>query len=185
MPTELEEARQCVGWQKLRLDPVKRTVQLLAPGMRLDLGGIAKGYADDCAIAVLKQHGIQSALVEAGGDIVVSNAPPGEKGWLIEIENAVPGRDSLTLANAAISTSGDTVQFLDYGGKRYSHVVDPRTGLGLTEHYAATVIAPNGITSDALSTALTVLNPIRGEALRKQYPGVTAYIRRVAAASSK
>jgi FAD:protein FMN transferase len=180
---ELEEARQAVGWRKVRLDPEKRTVQLLAPGMRLDLGGIAKGYAGDCAIAVLQRHGIRSALVEAGGDIVVSAAPPGEKGWRIEIENALPGRDAVTLANAAISTSGDTVQFLEYAGRRYSHVIDPRTGLGLTEGCAATIIARKAITSDGLSTAVTVLRKERGEALARRYHA-SAYIRRVSLAAN-
>jgi thiamine biosynthesis lipoprotein len=126
---------------------------------------------------VLKKHGIRSALVEAGGDIVVSDAPPGEKGWLIEIENAGREARQMTLANRAISTSGDTEQFLEYAGRRYSHVVDPRTGLGLTERLAATVIARDGITSDSLSTALTVLGEEKGQKLARKY-GATAYIRR-------
>jgi FAD:protein FMN transferase len=177
--SELEAARQHVGWQHVRLDPEKRTVRLLIPGMRLDLGGIAKGYGGDCAIAVLKKHGIKRALVEAGGDIVVSNAPPGEKGWPIEIENSAREESHVTLANRAISTSGDTVQYLEYAGRRYSHVVDPRTGLGLTQHLAATVVASNGMTSDSLSTAITVLGQEKGEKLARKYRA-TSFIRRVA-----
>ncbi|MCS6777634.1 MAG: FAD:protein FMN transferase [Chloroherpetonaceae bacterium] len=179
LPSELEEARRRVGWRKVRLDPTRRTVQLLAPGMRLDLGGIAKGYACDCALVVLRRHGIRRALVEAGGEIVVGDPPPGEPGWRIEIENAVPGQEQVILTNAAISTSGDTVQFLEYAGKRYSHVIDPRTGLGLTTRYLATVIAPSGLVSDSLATAMSVLGPERGNALLREYPGVRAWIRKV------
>ena len=87
-PEEIEKARALVGWQKLALDARKRTARLLVRGMQLDLGGIGKGYADDCAQQVLKQYGITRALVEAGGDIVVSGPPPGQAGWKIAVTNA-------------------------------------------------------------------------------------------------
>src|SRR6185503_19366613 len=132
---------------------------------QLDLGGIAKGYAGDEAIRVLREHGVKSALFEAGGDIVVSDAPPGKKGWEIELQNG----SRIELADAAVSTSGDTVQFVEIGGVRYSHVIDPRTGTGLTEHYMATVIAPRGIATDSLSTAATVLGKRAGERLIRRF----------------
>ena len=120
------------------------------------------------------------AGLEAGGDIVVSDPPPGTKGWEVEIANSgQSASQTVPLANRAISTSGDTEQFVEIDGKRYSHVVDPRTGIGLTERYAATVIAPNGITSDALSTAATVLGAAEGTKVAKSYRGVKAYIRKV------
>lgn len=156
---ELEGARALTGWRMMRLSGADRTVRLEKPGMRLDLGGIAKGYAGDEAIRVLAGHGIKSALFEAGGDIVVSDPPPQARGWTIAIENANGAPEKLVLHNCAISTSGDTVQFVEIGGNRYSHVVDPRTGQALTNHYAATVVAPRGIDTDALSTALTVMGP--------------------------
>jgi FAD:protein FMN transferase len=173
-------ARSLVGWRKMTLDRRRRTVRLSVPGMKLDLGGIAKGYAGDCAQAVLRRHGIASALVEAGGDIVVSDPPPGAAGWQIEIPDPEPSGRVRTIlaARQGVSTSGDTEQFLQVGGTRYSHIMDPATGLGLTTRIAVTVVAPNGLASDGLSTALSVLGPERGEAYVRGLLGVRAYIRR-------
>lgn len=175
---KLKAARKLVGWRKLHLLPAgsSGSVKLDTPGMQLDLGGIAKGYGCDEAIRVLKEHGVKSALVEMGGDIVVSDAPPGAKGWEIEIENARPLKTEI-LANAAVSSSGDVEQFVEIDGKRYSHIVDPRTGLGLTDRIAVTIVAPNGTTSDGLSTAVSVLGAVRGKTLARTYPGVRFWIR--------
>jgi FAD:protein FMN transferase len=178
---EIAHARALTGWRKLRLDAKRRTARLLIPGMKLDLGGIAKGYADDCAQQVLKKHGIRSALVEAGGDIVVSGSPPGTDGWRIQVANAGGKTAPIkTFANVAVSSSGDTEQYVTIGGRRYSHVVDPRTGWALTSRVQSTIVAPNGLTSDSLSTAVSVLGEKRGRALVKTYPGVKAYIRSLA-----
>jgi thiamine biosynthesis lipoprotein len=175
----LRRAAGHVGWRKMRLDRRRRTVQLLVPGMRLDLGGIAKGYAGDQTLKTLQQHGVTRALVEAGGDIVVSGPPPDREGWQVELPAAPNAKKpSVTLAHAAISSSGDTEQFVEIGGRRYSHVVDPRTGLGLTNRLMATVIARDGVTSDSLSTAVTVLGPEQGAALVRSVPGARVFIRR-------
>jgi len=182
LPTrvDLARARASIGWEYVKLDATARTVTLLRPNMRLDFGGIAKGYAGDETIAVLRANGISRALFEAGGDIVAGDPPPEEKGWKIRIENAASGAPNpVEIANSAISTSGDTAQFVQIDGVRYSHVIDPRTGQALTNRFAATVLAPNGITSDALSTACCVLGPHEGMNLAREYPGVTAYIRPV------
>ncbi|HLK56474.1 MAG TPA: FAD:protein FMN transferase [Chthonomonadaceae bacterium] len=182
-PEEIEHARSLVGWQKLRLDPRKRTAQLLVLGMKLDLGAIGKGYADDCAQKALKQYGITRALVEAGGDMVVTDPPPGREGWKIEVPNARTTSDApiLLFSNIAISTSGDTEQFVEIGGKRYSHVVDPRTGQALTDRIEVTLTARDGLTSDSLSTAVGVVSSVsgveKGQALVKTYRGAKAYIR--------
>ena len=177
-PQALDEARQRVGWQRVKLDTSERTVELTTPGMRLDLGGIAKGYAGDEALRVLREHGVRSALFEAGGDIVVSDAPPGKKGWAVEVVGDESAKQRIVeVANRGISTSGDTEQFVEIDGVRYSHVVDPRTGLGLTQRYAATVIARDGISSDALSTAACVLGE-NGRTIVKSYRA-KAYVRRV------
>lgn len=178
-PAEIERARSLVGWQKLRLDERARTVRLAVPGMKLDLGGIAKGYADDEAQRVLQEHGITRALVEMGGDIVVSGPPPGAAGWTIRVPNAGDNRGpaDLHFAHRAISTSGDTEQFVLIGGRRYSHVVDPRTGQALTNRVQVTLIAPDGLTSDPLSTALTLLDEERRHRLLRAYPGTKAYVR--------
>jgi thiamine biosynthesis lipoprotein len=178
----LERARRQVGWQKLRLDESVRTVQLTVPGMKLDLGGIAKGYAADEAQRVLKQHGITRALVELGGDIVVSAPPPGTTGWTIRVPNAAQEPADLRFADRAISTSGDTEQFAVIGGRRYSHVVDPRTGQALTNRVQVTLTAPDGLTSDPLATALCVLAGNDTRKLLQAYPGTRAYTRVLTAA---
>jgi thiamine biosynthesis lipoprotein len=170
--TALAETRSRVGWRLMKLDRETRSVDLTVPGMRLDLGGIAKGYAGDEAIRVMRGYGVDSALFEAGGDIVVSAPPPGKRGWEIETED---GR-KLTLSDAAVSTSGHTEQFVEIDGVRYSHIVDPRTGLGLTSQYAATVTARRGITTDALATAATLLGPEDSKPLVKRF-GARAWVR--------
>lgn len=179
LPTqpEIDAAKSLVGWYKMRIDPKTSTVQLMTPGMQLDLGGIAKGYACSEAQRVLKEQEITSALVEMGGDIVVSGPPPGKKGWDIEVLNADAAHKQAVLSNVGISSSGDTEQFVEIGGVRYSHIVNPKTGFGLTDRIAVTIIAPNGATSDGLSTAVSVLGAKRGHALARTFPGVSAYIR--------
>jgi len=176
----LDETRAAVGYEKLQLDPNHRTAKLLVPGMRLDLGGIAKGYAVDEALDILRAQGIKSALVAGSGDLAMSDPPPGKKGWRIEVApldvtNAPPLRFVL-LANAAIATSGDIFQRLEIDGKRYSHIVDPRTGLGLTDHSLVTVIARDCLTADSLATAVSVLGPSQGLQLIGETPGAAAHI---------
>jgi thiamine biosynthesis lipoprotein len=173
---KLAEARALVGWQNVRLDKDRGTVQLLKPGMQLDLGGIAKGYAADEALAVLKKHGIDRALVAAGGDIAVSGPPPGADGWKIAIAllpgEKDPGR--LILHHAAVSTSGDAEQFVEIDGKRYSHIVDPRTGIGLLGRMSATVVARRGIDADSLTKVIAVLGPEKGIPRIESHQGVSA-----------
>ena len=174
-PETLAKARALVGYRKLTLDPAAKTARLEA-GVRLDLGGIAKGYASDEAIKTLKSLGITRALVAGAGDIVVSDPPPGEPGWTIAIAGldgatGGPGGRSLTLSKSAVSTSGDAAQFVEIGGVRYSHVVDPRTGVGLVGRCSVTVVARDGGTADALDTAASILGPIEGLALVAGVPG--------------
>lgn len=178
----LAAARALVGWDKVKIDRSASTVQLTTRGMKLDFGGIAKGYANECALQVLKRHGIRSALIEFGGDIAVSAPPPGSKGWVIEIADpgSAPVR-RLTLRDCAVSTSGDTEQYVEIGGKRYSHIVDPHTGLGLTDRIAVTIVGPDGLTTEALSKAVSVLGDRRGTELIRRYPGVSAIIRHLGA----
>ena len=176
---ELRRADSLVGWQNIHLDAKKRTVQLSVPGMQLDMGGIAKGYILDQALAVLKEAGLPRALIRAGGDIVAGSPPPGQDGWQVTVANAQPGQDEIELAHAAVASSGDTQQFVEIGGTRYSHVLDPRTGRGLTSRRAATVIAPDGATADSYATALTVLSPKKAERLVRSHPDMSAYLRYV------
>lgn len=174
----LDAARQLVGYQMVRLDAQRQTVELAHPGMRLDLGGIAKGYAADEALKVLKSHGIGRAMIDASGDIVLGDPPPGEHGWRIgiaplESPEAEPSR-FLVLNNASVATSGDAFQHVEIDGVRYSHIIDPKTGLGLTRPASVTVIAADGITSDSLASAVNVLGPEKGLALVERHFGAAA-----------
>ena len=176
---EIQSALRVTGWRRILLDKQNATIKLTGVGMKLDLGGIAKGYACDQAQVVLKNHGIQRALVEMGGDIVVSGPPPGSQGWTIRVPNAGKGQTAkdMTFANCAVSTSGDTEQFTVIGGVRYSHVVDPRTGLALTTRTGETGVAGRGHWSDPLSTTLTLLDERARKRLMKRFPGSKSYVK--------
>ncbi len=178
-PEDVERARKLVGWKMMTLDKRNQTVKLAIPGMRLDLGAIAKGYADDEAQTVLKRFGIKHALVEMGGDIVVTGPPPGTKGWTIEVPNADTehGNVEIKVANCAVSTSGDTEQFVEIGGKHYSHVVNPHTGMASTTRVEVTILSPNGLIADPLSTALTLVSDETRKGLLRTYRGTKMYLR--------
>ena len=162
----LAAARERVGYGKMRMDAETRTVELRVAGMGLDLGAIAKGYACDEALKVLRQMGLGCALVGGGGDMAVGDAPPGQAGWRVEVGTLEVGgvgkAEVLALKNCGVATSGDLFQRVEIGGKRYSHIVDPRTGLGLTDHGLVTVVAVDGMSADALSTGVSVLGPEGG-----------------------
>jgi FAD:protein FMN transferase len=168
----------------MRLDAEKKTVELLVAGMRLDLGGIAAGFAADEAMAVLARQGVTRAMIDASGDIVVGDPPPNEEGWKIGIapltDATGPPTRFLLLKNASVTTSGDAFQYVEIGGKRYSHIVDPQTGLGLTEPSSVTVVARDGTTADSLATAVSVLGPLRGLELIERNEGAAALIVRKA-----
>jgi len=315
-PEEIQAAMKKTGYRFVKLDPKRHTVELLKPGMRLDLGGIAKGYAGDAALAVLKKRGIARAMIDGSGDIVVGDSPPGKMGWEIAVESLQGGRRKaeggkrkaeggkrkaeggkrkakalstthhseavnesspggtasgslgrkpqgsgppcsrqprrggigsarrcrpsgadangtdrplgltpqatrcrpsgteclqfgvvqnlhklspltthhspanfqrstrnrerpariLTLKNCAVATSGDAYQFIEFNGKRYSHIVDPKTGLGLTRRSSVTVVAPTGWQADAYASAVSVLGPERGIKLIAAKRGVEASV---------
>lgn len=178
-PKEFASAREKVGYQKIKLDAAKKTVQLTTPGMQLDLGGIAKGYAADEALKLLKEKfGITQALVGAYGDIACGDPPPGKEAWNVEIAPISKSQKvrTLNLANAAVSTSGDLEQFVVIKGVRYSHIVDPKTGLGLTGQRSVTVIAPRGVTADSMTKAVSLLPPEQALKLVEDTPGAAAYI---------
>ena len=179
-PELLAKALDLVNYRDVVLDPDARTVQLTKPGMKLDLGGIAKGFAADEALKVLRdQHKITRALVAAAGDVRIGDPPPGRTGWRVAIAPLRTGTEAavplLLLANRAVSTSGDAEQFVEIEGVRYSHIVDPRTGLGVVGRASATVVAPTATTTDALATALSVLGPAEGAGLVSQTPGAQYY----------
>jgi thiamine biosynthesis lipoprotein len=180
-PEKLAEARAMVGYRMVKLDPKARTVQLAKKGMRLDLGGIAKGYSADAALEVLRKNGVTRALIAAGGDIAVSAKPPASKGWKVGIAplenpNNRPKR-YLLMEHMAVSTSGDAEQYVEIGGKRYSHIVDPKTGIGLVGRMSVTVVARRGIDSDSLTKVVAVLGAERGLAIIDGLgDGISAYM---------
>ena len=163
----INEARGRAGWRKLRLKPRTRLVTLAVPGMQLDLGGIAKGYAADQMLAELRRAGIPQALVAASGDIAIGDAPPGQPGWTIEA-----GRSTRMLANRGVSTSGPAEQFVTIGAVRYAHIIDPRTGIGLINASTAGVIAPTATLADALATAAVVLTGDKAQRLSRRWKAV-------------
>jgi FAD:protein FMN transferase len=173
-PDALEAARALVGWRHLEIDRGRGAIRLAKPGMRLDLGGIAKGYILQQALRTLRQAGLGRALIDTGGDIIVGSGPPGLAGWRIDAADAdaVFRQRASQLTNAALATSGDESQFVEIDGVRYSHIVDPRTGLGLTHQVTARVIARDGAIADALATALAVMGPEGVAPIKAKFPDV-------------
>lgn len=174
---KLAEVRKAVGFRHLNISHTKQTALLEVPNMVLDLGGIAKGYVADKALMVLRKRGIGSALVDAGGDLALGDPPPGRKGWRIEVGGLKhPDLPVLELAHCAIATSGDVEQFVEIDGKRYSHLIDPNTGIGLTTRIQVTVVTSTGIQADSLASALSVLGTERGTKFVQKLSGVRAFI---------
>ena len=172
-------ARAAVGHRLIQFDRSSQRVRLVAPGMRLDVGAIGKGFAADAALAVLTRLGISHALIDAGGDIVASDPPPGTPGWRVEIptvDGDSVGFQMVWLAHGAVATSGDSYRYVEVDGVRYSHIIDPATGLGLTERRIATVLAPTAAVADALASAISVLGPITGIELAESRTQVFARV---------
>jgi thiamine biosynthesis lipoprotein len=170
LPSErhIEQAKQLVGNHLWELDEKTRSVRLLKPGMQFDLGAIAKGYAIDKAFEMIQKHGISSLLVDAGGDIRVGVPPPGTDGWRIAKEN-----ETVLLKNIAMATSGSRFQFVEIDGVRYSHIVDPKTGLGMTGLNTVHITAPTAMEADALATAAILLGKEKGTALIDTLPNIS------------
>ncbi len=169
----INEARKRIGSNKVQIDSGAQTITFLHPNMQLDMGAIAKGYAADKVLALLQSHGITTALVDAGGDMVAFGMPPQKKGWTIGIN--VPGQQEkllerkLVLSNKAVATSGDAFQFMLHEGKKYGHIIDPRTGYGVTFQRNVTVVAPTATTADWLATACSILTLEQVKILAKKY----------------
>ncbi len=172
----IAKARERVGYTRVRIDP-ERGIRFTTPGVELDLGAIAKGYAVDRALGILRAHGMRSARVDAGGNQGVWGEPPGVEGWTFGIRH--PRRDgdligATRLQAGSVSTSGDAERGFWKDGVRYGHVIDPRTGRPVAGIVSVTVRAPDAETADAWSTTLYVLGPEAGMAALKGMPGVDA-----------
>jgi thiamine biosynthesis lipoprotein len=180
-----QQAHAAVSFTQIKYDASSRSVRLTRPGALLDLGGIAKGYALDEALKVLRQCGVARALVVGGGDIAAGDAPPGQPGWRIGVAglgaDAQPDDELdvqrwLRLANLAVATSGDRWQFIQIDGRRYSHLIDPRSGQALKRRSSVTVIAPNGMQADAWASAFSVLQVDAASALLPTLRSIEAQI---------
>jgi thiamine biosynthesis lipoprotein len=171
MPSEKRrsEALEKVGWRNVKIYRKGHRILLRKVGMALDLGGIAQGWAADDCLKSLRQIGICQALVDAGGDIAIGQAPPGEIGWKIQLPAQDGHSTTQVLTHCGITTSGATQRFVELDGKRYSHIIDPKTGMGLTHHTLVTVKGPNATTADAWATAISVLGE-KGKIIASKSP---------------
>lgn len=175
----LQEALSRVGYGHVVLSSKDRSVFLAVPGMALDLGGIAKGFAIDRAVNVLKGRGIPAALVNAGGDILAYGTKPDGQPWRIGLQHPRDSRELLavlTMFDQAMVTSGDYERYFLVDGKRYSHIIDPRSGFSARETASVTVMADSAAYADGLATGILVLGPEEGMAVVESLPGVHALI---------
>ncbi|WP_338874520.1 FAD:protein FMN transferase [Spirosoma sp. SC4-14] len=186
---QLRQARRVVGYRLMKLDSSRRACRLKKANMRLDVGGIGQGFAIDEALTVLHRFGIRSALIDIGGDILVGDAPPAESqhnqtrstvaGWRIDIGSGRVGdidTATVVLTHSAITTSGDTYRFLEHNGRRYSHIMNPRSGLGLNRFVRTTVLAPDGYHADALTKVFSVAGIRKSRRLVNRFPGAEVLI---------
>ncbi len=170
-----QAARSTVGARGLEVDRHGvhggYRARLFEAGTRLDLGGFGKGWIADRALDVLVERGFARSLLALGGDVRAGDAPPGRPGWRVVCEGLDPARPfELELERAAVSTSGDRFQFVEFDGRRLSHLVDPRSGEILTGPRAAGCLAPDGARADALGTAAAVLGAPGVELLSRRFP---------------
>lgn len=176
----LKKLQDRVGYDQIVINHETQRVELLVPGMELDLGGIAKGYAAQKALEVLQNKGIRSALIDAGGDVTLGHPPPGRDRWRVAVPKKISREQTdvihLDAAHKTVATSGDLFQFILIDGVRYSHILHPKTGLGATDQIQATVISSDGMTADAYASVLTLTDPEEGIRMIESLPDTEAII---------
>jgi thiamine biosynthesis lipoprotein len=178
-PEQIEEARAKVGYEKLILDPQDQTVRLEKEGMRLDLGGIAKGYAVDLAVEAIKQNGALGGMADIGGNIrCFGQSPAPATDWIIGLQNprAETLIGKLKLSDFSVATSGDYRRYAEAEGKKYSHILNPATGESTEELISVTILATTAMEADALSTAVSVMGRQRGLDLIESLDGIEAIL---------
>ena len=177
---EISVLSKSVGYEHISFHETDRAIRLEAPDMQIDLGGIGKGYAAMEIWKVLQYFGLNQVLIDAGGDILTGDSPPGRDHWILALpdnhENFHQTPKSVKLVNKAITTSGDLYQYIEFEGVRYSHIVNPETGLGVTDQNSATVIGKDATLTDAFATALNILPPEFGIAMINKLAGYEARI---------
>lgn len=155
-----QDAVRLINYQNVILNPVEQTVFLKEAGMRIGFGGIGKGYAADCAKNLLKQNGITSGIVNAAGDLITWGNQPDGKPWTIAIadpDQKMKPFSTLNISNMAIATSGNYEKYAVIDGKKYSHTIDPKTGLPVSGVKSVSVICPSAELADAMATPVTVM----------------------------
>lgn len=178
---QIRTALKKTGYQFMYFNDAETSVKLVKPGMQLDLGGIAKGYIAQVILDFIKQNGFPITMINAGGDIALGEAPPDhERGWKIGIalpeEKYKYSQTLLFIKNKAVATSGDIYQHFEWKGKKYSHIINPKTGMGSTALRNVTVIANLGSTADWLASACSVLPLKKAFQLVKKFPEAALYI---------
>jgi FAD:protein FMN transferase len=176
---EIARRRRLIAWRDVIVDQTAKTVKLRRPGMRLGLGGIAKGYAVDRAAAILRGQGLVDFMVQAGGDLYVSGQK-GPSSWMVGVRDPRgQARDviaKMPIKDHAFSTAGDYERAFVLDGKRYHHIIDPKTGYPATASRGVTILAPNAFLADALDDAVFILGPKKGLALCAQFPDTATVI---------
>jgi thiamine biosynthesis lipoprotein len=179
-PTDsITNAKKKVGYRLMEFDTVQKAVRLKKQGMQLDLGGIAKGETAQRVCNRLRELGFPNTLLDAGGDIVTGSVPDGVRGWHVAInlpESEETMRYQLLLHNEAVTTSGDLYQYVELNGKRYSHIVDPRSGYAITNSRNVTIISKMGINADWLTKACSILPVSKALQLVKKFPATEVQI---------
>jgi thiamine biosynthesis lipoprotein len=168
------KAKNQVGFDRVRLNEDDNSIVFLADSIQFDFGGIAKGYCADRIAVILESYGIQSYLIDAGGDLLIGDSPPHLNSWTVGIEGNDQSILKIAMTNTAIATSGSTYRYLLHEGIRYSHIIDPRTGYGVTHHQVLSVQASSAALADALASTLSIIDPKQGELLiTEKFPEVT------------
>ncbi len=180
---DVARLRGLIDWRAVEVDDARALARLTRPGMRLDLGGIAKGYGAAEGLRAMRAHGVTRAMVALAGDVALGEPPPGEQGWRVQVAPGpgLPASGVLVLRGVNVSTSGDAEQFIEIGGVRHAHIVDPRTALGVTSRMAVTVVEADPAACDALATAACVMEPGAVAAMLERFPRASAILHRIEA----
>jgi FAD:protein FMN transferase len=177
-PGELAAVRPLVGYRNLLIDAAQHTVRFALPGVELDLGGIAKGFAVELAADVLRRHGLAGSI-DAGGNEYFVGVPPGKHSWTVGVKNPDASDRLLGViecSEQSVSTSADYANFLTAGGRTYGHILDPRTLQPSDAALSVTILSRDGTLADAMSKAAFMLGPTAGLALIESTPGMSGLI---------
>ena len=172
----LAKASESVGYRNIKLRRSDHSIKLKKKNMQLDLGGIAKGYTVDKVYGFLVDNGLKSCLVDGGGDIYAGPKPPDEAGWKVQFLELDDRKQYMMLTDRAVATSGDLYRYFEYNGRKYSHIIDPRTGMGITVPRTVSVLAPDATSADALATILSIEGLKNGFKLLRKLQVVGAVI---------